>query len=439
MRNYAPARWHRYLASKLEAVERGEIQRLMVWCPPRHGKSELTSRRFPAWYLGRNPNHNVILTSYGASLAEDLSADIREAVSNPFFGEVFGGTSLRPDTRARAKWKLAGYRGGLMAAGVEGALTGKGADLLIIDDPVKNDKEANSSARRDALKEWYSSTAFTRLEPTGRVIIIQTRWNRDDLSGWLEEQARQGFGDEWVVVNLPAIADEAEDWEEFGIREAGVPLWPEKYDLEALEKIRRVIGEYWFSALYQQRPRPASGNVLDSRLFLGVARESLPPLVKLCRFWDLAFSERDGADRAAGALCAVDGSGRFYVLDMISYNGAWPKLLKRIQATAEEDGLGVHVVIESNGTQLGYYQQAHDLIRGRIVRAGIPDGNKTMRASLWGSRLEDGIIHAVKGPWFPDFARECDDFPKGKHDDRIDAVSGGWAYLVGARVLSGSV
>jgi predicted phage terminase large subunit-like protein len=437
LRGYKPGRAQRYLASVLEKVERGEIKRLMVWWPPRHGKTELATKRFPAWYLGRHPDEQVIITSYGADLAADFSGEIRETVNSKVYGDIFPGLKLRSDDRARNKWRLAGSRGGLSSAGVAGVLTGKGANLLIIDDPVKNDKEANSAARRESLKQWFASTAFTRLEPDARVIIIQTRWHKDDLSGWLEECAKAGIGDEWVILNLPAIAEDNEDWGEFGFRLKGEALWPEKYNLSALEQIRAVIGEYWFGALYQQRPRILDGNLLDSRKFWKMTRKDVPPLVKTCRYWDLAFSEKEGADRASGVLCGIDALGRFYILDVIRTREPWPRLSKLIERTSDADGPTVPVIIEANGTQLGYYQEIKDRLKMRRVVKGVPDGSKYMRAALWGSRLEDGIIIAVLGVWNNDFFEECDGFPHSGVDDQIDGVSGSWAFLVGNRVTTG--
>lgn len=427
---YRPSWHHRLLASRLEAVERGEVKRLAIFMPPRHGKSELASVRFPAWYLGRNPDKRVITCSYGSELALDFSQQTKDVLASEEYQALFSDTHLSRKTNRRDRWKIEGRRGGLLAAGVGGSITGFGADLLIIDDPVKNDQDANSKTIRERNWNWFGATAYTRLEDNGAIVLIQTRWHKDDLSGKLLDMMHGG-GEQWEVLDLPAFATGDEDWGIYGKRSAGQALWQSKYSEADLERIRGVMGEYWFSALYQQDPRLLDGNILDSRLLVGINKNALPPLVKVCRFWDLAFSERDGADYLAGALCGIDAHGRFYILDMMRLRGGWTQNKRRIYQMAQADGQNVHVIIESNGTQLGYYQQVKDELRSHLVYRGDPQGDKPMRASLWGSRLEDGIIYCVRGNWNPALFAEMDDFPHGDHDDQVDAVSGAWAYLVG--------
>jgi len=241
---YEAAPHHKLIADHLEAVERGELDRLMITMPPRHGKSELASRRFPAWFLGRQPNRGIIAASYNSDLATDFGREVRAIVNSQEYGAIFK-TSLSQDSRAANRWNTA--QGGThIAAGVGTAVTGRGADVLLIDDPLKDRDEADSEVKRQRIWDWYTSTAYTRLAPGGRVVVIQTRWSEDDLSGRLLDAMESG-GDDWTVLSLPAISEQGE------------PLWPERYPIKALERIRANIGNRDWSALYQQEPAPEEG------------------------------------------------------------------------------------------------------------------------------------------------------------------------------------
>jgi hypothetical protein len=234
---YRDAAHHRLIARHLEAVERGDITRLMITMPPRHGKSMLASEFFPAWYLGRNPDHYVVTATYAQELADDFGRKVKNQIEDPLYQAIFPGVGLADDSKSAKRFHIDGaiggyehaisQRGAFYAVGVGGPLTGRGAHLLLIDDPVKNREDAESEVIRRKVKDWYTSTAYTRLMPGGRIVVIQTRWHEDDLTGWLQlEHEHEG----WTVLNLPAIDDDGE------------ALWPEQYDIETLEKIRRPSG-----------------------------------------------------------------------------------------------------------------------------------------------------------------------------------------------------
>ncbi len=224
--NYIAANHHTLIADKLEALERGDIDRLMINMPPRHGKSELASRRFPAWFLGRNPDKSVIAASYNSDLATDFGRQVRNIVACTGYSKLFE-TRLAEDSRAANRWNT-DDGGTYVAAGVGTAITGRGADILLIDDPLKDREEADSELQRQKIWDWYTSTAYTRLAPNGRIVVIQTRWHEDDLSGRLLEESKKG-GDAWDVLELPAINDDGE------------ALWPEFYPLKVLERYRAVL------------------------------------------------------------------------------------------------------------------------------------------------------------------------------------------------------
>ena len=243
---YIIAPFHRKLLAALERVESGDCKRLIVSMPPRMGKTEAVSVNLPAWFLGRNPDKRVIVASYGASLAYINSRKSRNLLT-AFGSEVFGVTVAK-DSAAVDEWSIEGHRGGLAAVGVDGPATGKGADLAVIDDPIKDMKEALSEVVRSNVKEWYKSVLRTRLHPGGSIVVLQTRWHEDDLTGWLLEEARNG-GEEWETLVLPMVND------------AGQLLWPGRYSRAEVEAIKVAVGSTVWQALYQQSPSAAEGGM----------------------------------------------------------------------------------------------------------------------------------------------------------------------------------
>lgn len=278
--DYRPAGHHKLIADALERVERGECKRLMIFMPPRHGKSELASRRFPAWFLGRNPDRSIIAASYNSELATDFGREVRDIVASRLFANVFD-ARLADNSQAAGRWHTNG-RGGYVAAGVGTAVTGRGAHVLLIDDPFKDRVEADSEVTREKVWRWYTSTAYTRLEGDvaesvlddddiwndflqdiaigdaepfeGAIVLIMTRWNEDDLGGRLIAAQATG-ADQWEILDLPAL------------NAAGEALWPEKYSAERLGRIKAAIGARDWSALYQQRPSPDEGTYFQRPWF----------------------------------------------------------------------------------------------------------------------------------------------------------------------------
>lgn len=299
-RHPVDARHVQMLARKLEQVAeyilsggKSGINRLMVFMPPRYWKSQTASRKFPAWLLGKNPDLRIIMTSYNADLASKHSKAVRDLIQSEEYSQVFGALSstdepveLDPESKASAAWDIADHSGGMIAAGVGGGVTGFGANLLIIDDPVKGRKEASSETTRSDTFEWYKSTAYTRLEDHGAIIVIQTRWDVEDLSGQLlKAMVSDPEADQWDVVFMPAIAlDEKdyaqtrEEWVENMLRgvfvpmaaegdqlgrKPGEPLWERKHDAKALKTLAVNMDDFEFSAQFQQLPRLARGNFFD--------------------------------------------------------------------------------------------------------------------------------------------------------------------------------
>jgi len=239
--DYKIGNMHRIICDEFERVERGETTRLMIFTPPRHGKSEISSKRFPAWFLGRNPNRQIISASYSSDLAGDFGREVRNIVDDSKFRVLFPHVSLARDSSAKDRWHTS-VGGSYVAAGVNTATTGRGADILNIDDPVKDRAEAESESTQRRIWDWYRSTAYTRLMPGGRIILTMTRWHPKDLAGKLLEEQENG-GDKWRVINMPAFNEHQK------------ALWPERYDENALTQIRNAIGEREFGALYMQNPK----------------------------------------------------------------------------------------------------------------------------------------------------------------------------------------
>ena len=239
----------------LDALEQGRIDRLMVLMPPRHGKSELASRRFPAYAMGRDPTRRIILGTYGAALSRRLARACRNTMKMDRYRQIFPETQLAGDLTAMHEFDTTA-NGGMLAVGVDGAVTGSGGDIIILDDTIKNREEAESEAYRDRAGEWYADDIYTRLEPGGKMAVIGTPWHEDGLQGRiLEAEGTIEEGGQWHVIKLPAVAEE----DDVLGREPGAPLWPERFDAEALARIEDVLSVRAWAALYQQRPAPAEG------------------------------------------------------------------------------------------------------------------------------------------------------------------------------------
>lgn len=432
---YEKAEHLKKLAEYLEALERREIRRLMVFMPPRHGKSEMCSIRFPAWWLGRNPDAPIILASYAANLAYSKSRQCRNLLAERLHQNIFGRYAcvdvpieLSEDSKRMDAWELRGHRGGMVAAGVGGGITGYGAKLLIIDDPVKNREEADSSIMRDKAWEWYTSTARTRLEPDAVILLIMTRWHPDDLGGRLLNAEKEG-GDKWVKVVLPALAEEGDA---LG-RQEGEALWPDRFPLPDLEATKAAIGPRDWLALYQQRPRPPEGALIRLEWFEGHMLDAEPDMVRVVWCWDLAVSVKERANYTVGARVGVTHDGRIVILNIVRLKAEWPDVRPRIPLLARADPERPTVGVESAAFQLAAVQE---LARDKAM-LGIPlvaieaDRDKQARALPWITRAQLGRVDILRGDWNADFFSEICDFPVGEFDDQVDAVSGAVFMLAG--------
>jgi predicted phage terminase large subunit-like protein len=404
----------------------------IIEVPPRHGKSELCSHNLPAWYLGAFPDERIVLCSYEADFAATWGRKARNSLER--YGPAIFGTSVAHGSSAADRWDIHEAEGGMITAGVGGAITGRGADVLIIDDPVKNSQEANSRILRERTWEWYQSTARTRLEPGGVILIIMTRWHEDDLAGrLLREQEEDSFADKFLRVRLPALAEEDDPLK----RDVGAPLWPERYNEAALEKIRASVGSYVWSALFQQRPAPRSGGMFSRDNFQIV--QSYPRnLKKVVRFWDFASTDKkrnSTPDYTAGVKMGISQDKRVFILDCTRFQGNPRKVEKAFRHAAAVDGRGTKIRIEKERGSAGTHvvDIYARFLPGYDVKGVLPSGDKEVRAGPYSAASERGDIFLVEGPWIEEFLQEHESFPFAANDDQVDAASHGYEFLVGKR------
>ena len=409
------------MAEKLEAVNRGDIKRLMVFTAPRHGKSALCSENFPAWYMGHHPQDQVMFTTYGQDLADGFGRKVRNALGDVRHERSFPGCVLSQDSRGAQRFNTTA--GGVYyAVGAGGAVTGRGANLLLIDDPLKSREEADSKLIRDKLWDWYASTAYTRLMPNGAVILIQTRWHADDLAGRL-----LNGHEHWDVLNLPALA---EPNDALG-RNVGGALWPEQYSVDALQNIRSTIGEREFVALYQQRPSALEGAMFKREW---MRRGQAPRAgMQIAMGVDLALSTKKTADYTAIVVIGKDEFGKLYVLDAVRERVDFPGALRLIRNVAEKWNPKA-IAIEQVAFQAIVVQE---LLRQTTlpIKGVRPDSDKVTRAQPLALRYEQGLVtHEELPGWFED---ELLSFPQGAHDDGVDALAYAYQSVMTMRGRSG--
>lgn len=405
-------RHQQYLYSALQKVTDGVTKRLMIFMPPRHTKSETVTVRYAAYRLEQNPKMNIILGSYNQKLANRFSRKTRRIVENRI--------KLSTDRKAVEEWETS-IGGGYRAVGVGAGITGFGANLIMVDDPVKSREEAESETYREKCWDWFNDDLYTRLEPGGAIVLIMTRWHDDDIAGRLLKEMEEG-GEKWEVVSLPAIAEDADP---LG-RKKGQALCPERYDTEALEKLRKKLGAYSFAALFQQRPVPIEGALFKRDWFAGKVIDEAPKNLQWARGYDLAVSQKTSADYTASFRCAFDKQGNLYIADGFR---------KRIEFPEQQRFVIKRMVSEKNTTH-GIEKALHgealvqSLRRVTAVRhvgfkAVKVDKDKFTRALAWANLAEEGRVFLVRGGWCDEFLDEiCRFTGKGDtHDDQVDAVS----------------
>lgn len=411
------------VAEHLEALEAREIRRLLIEAPPRHGKSETAARLFPSWYLGRRPSEHVIVASYAAELAEAHSRAARGYLGAP--GWPFPGVQVSADSRAVGRWATTAG-GGLRAVGLSSGVTGHGAHLLLADDLIRGAADADSQAVRDATWTWWTTDVLSRLEPDGVICAIGTRWHEDDPLGRI---LNSPGASEWVVVRLPAIA---EDDDLLG-REVGEPLWVERFGCDHYESKREELGPRAWAALFQQRPVRVEGAIFEAGWLTGTY-EMLPDGCRSVLGVDSSFGKGVGSDYSALVSVAADGR-YFYVTDVRRGRWQFHELMQQIEAAAPGHS---HVLIEDSAAG----QSAIQELRRTTSLPVIPvpaKVSKTARAEQVTGTFEAGrvLFPQVSPPWKHDLLDELGSFPTGKHDDQVDALVYALSKLRGSRSAAG--
>lgn len=392
----------------------------MITMPPRHGKSMLASEFFPAWYLGRNPDHYVVTATYAQELADDFGRKVKNQIEDAAYQAIFPGVGLADDSKSAKRFHIEGQQGGyehslaqrgaFYAVGVGGPLTGRGAHLLLIDDPVKNREEAESEVTRKKTKDWYTSTAYTRLMPGGRIVVIQTRWHEDDLSGWLQSEHKH---EGWVVLDLPAID------------ETGSALWPEQYDVEALERIKRALPPRDWSALYQQKPSPETGDYFKRDWIHTV--EALPPRDQMLIYGASDYAvTADGGDYTVHVVVGLDPEGRMYLLDLWrgqASSDVWVEAFCDLVLKWKPVGWAEETGQIKSGVGPFLVKRMMDR-QAYVARDSFATrGDKAIRAqSIRGRMAMSGLFVKKDAPFLSDLISEMMSFPVGVHDDQVDAL-----------------
>lgn len=436
--------FNRIIAKELQQfyydVMAGKQPRLIIQAPPRSGKSELFSRRFPAWAFGQNPNLQIIAASYSTDLASRMNRDVQRIIDSEEYQGVFPETTLNGKNIATVSgqslrnseiFEIVGHAGAYRSAGVGAGITGMGADIGIIDDPVKDAKEANSQTIRDAVWDWYTTTFYTRLSPKSGILLGMTRWHEDDLAGRLLREM-DNDGDQWRIVSFPAIAECDEEF-----RLEGEALHPERYDLERLTKIKKAVGSQAWNALYQQRPSSKGGDIIKGAWFKRYA--VLPRMKRIIITADTAQKTKQHNDYSVIIVAGLGVDGGLYVIDLI--RGKWeaPELEQKLSDVWNKyRSMSVHKVYiedKSSGTSLIQNIQR----KQRIPVEGVQvDTDKYTRVLGVQGYIESGYIYLPNNAeWIEDFIKECEAFTatdSHKHDDQVDAMVMAITKLMGGGV-----
>lgn len=440
----------RRLRRFVQEVEEGKEPRLLLMMPVRHGKSEIASRHFAPWVLGKHPDWEIIAASGAQSLAMSFSRYIRELVRDPAYQYVFPHTKLDPSSQSAENWNTT-YGGGYLAAGIGTMITGRGAHILVIDDPVKDAEAADSQVIRDAVWEWYMSTALTRLAPGGGVLGIMTWWNEDDWAGRIQQVMATGDGDKFEIVKYPAVNEVGDEYilsdgtiaqitpgspapaGSALTRVHNTALHPARYTLEMLLRRRAnyyALGQQrWWSALYQQNPTPTEGAFFTKDMFVEYTHAPRREGLSVYQGWDFAITEKQKSDYTVAVTGLVDEYDTMYILDVwrfktedgIELGTAIMTYARQWDATqvAVEDGQ-IWKAIKANFEKAcdgAKYYPSYEII--------VPLTDKRTRAQPARGRMQQKKIQfPLHAPWYPEFKSELLRFEAGgRHDDQVDALA----------------
>jgi len=438
--------WHHIVTcNEIDQWLEAEIPyHLMINMPRRHSKSEICSRHLPAYIFGRWPDKHIIAASYGAQLIEGMSRETQKIMTTPEYRRIFPETTISSKgkkwdqnaIRRADEFTIQGRRGHYICAGVGGPLTGHGADIGIIDDPIKGRAEAESKTTREACIEWYKSVFRTGLEQGGRMLMLMTRWHVDDLQGYcMRKMLEDENADQWRVISFPAIyEDGAEFTHPKDPREEGDALWPWKKDVQGWAQIKLAMGKYNWSSMCQQQPSLPGGNKIKRHWLNRIHRVDLPVNIQWVRFWDLAVTAKTKADYTASGKMGMDENGNIYIDHIYHDQVEWPEAQKTIKSYAVQEG--VPVGITTTGMQKGFFQAL--LKEPELLNIPLYGYNevkdKYTRAIPWIARAEAGKLFFIEGPGVDNCIDELVVFTgqNDTHDDQVDWISGAYQMFVGA-------
>ena len=463
---YQPGWVHRLICAKLEQfrkdVEQKRSPRLMLFLPPRSGKSEIASKLFPAWYLGHNPDHEVIACSYALALPLDFSKKIKAVMGSKEYKGIFPRAGLDKLSQATEGWKL-NAGGSYVAAGVSGPITGKGAHVLIIDDPVKDAEEADSETVRNKTWSWYGSTARTRLAPGGGILLIMTRWHDDDLAGRLLREERElrkqldeaddtppeayDMLENWEVIDLKALSESEEWWDQtlgklvytrpppqhycVHLRHKDQALHPERFDRISLLKLKNTLQPRHWSALYQQNPTPDEGEFFRRDMLRFYDMTPQVSHMDCYAAWDLAIGRKQHNDFTVGLIGGLNHHGELYVLDMVRGRMTAQEIAEAILEKALRHR-AVLTGIERGQLELAIRPTLDELMRKRKKAITLAEGksalvpitDKVTRARPAQGMMQQGRVYFPAGmDWAETLVGELLRFPNGVYDDCVDALS----------------
>ena len=411
---FIEGRHHRIIAEKLEKIATGELKRLIVNMPPRHSKSEFASYLMPAWFLGRNPKLKIIQATHNTELAVRFGRKVRNLIETEAYYEIFPETKLKADDKAAGRWGTEAG-GEYFAAGVGAAVTGRGADLFIIDDP-HSEQDALSEGAFDNAYEWYTSGPRQRLQPGGAIILVMTRWGTKDLTGKLmKAQANDMMSDEWEVVEFPAIMP------------SDKPLWPEFWNKDDLLKVKAALPVAKWNAQWQQQPTATEGAIVKREWWQPWEKEDVPPVKYIMQSYDTAFSKKETADYSAITTWGVfqpeeGGADHIILLDARRGRYNFPEL-KEVALEEYDYWEPDMVIIEAKATGTP--------LTDELRRTGIPVLNytpakgrdKVTRMHTVAPIFEAGMVWAPEKKFADEVIEECAAFPNGDHDDFVDSMT----------------
>lgn len=422
------AKHHKLIAEALQKVESGEIKRLIISMPPRHGKSLLASEQFPCWVLGRNPEMRFISATYGQDLATKFGRKVRNQMMSKMHRWIFPECKVSGDAKAADNFATS-KRGEYVAVGVGGGLTGMGGKIMLFDDLVKDQEAVDSETQREALEDWYRSVARTRLQPGGRMVMIMTRWSEVDIAGVLLKESANGEGEKWEYLHIPAVADMEDD--PLG-RQIGEALWPEFYDEKALADIKKAVGSRVWNALYQGRPSAMEGNIFKREWwkYYDVRPIINPSGDRVIISVDCTFKDTKKSDYVAIQVWLARRPNA-YLMYRIRSRMNFERTLEAIRNTVAKWPSAQEILIEDKANGPAVIEVLKKEISGII--AVDPKGGKVSRANAVTFLMQGGNVYLPNNALdhtIDDFVEEHASFPNGAFDDEVDSETQGLSFLV---------